>query len=146
MLRAAIAAQTVVGIEAAVTAAIGQVLADGAAEAASDAVAAAADTADAVAAVASVRADATFLHRNTLHLKVKIAAVIAVQIVDQTEAAIAVDVAIRIAAATRIAARGVISIIAAPTLRVLPLPSILLKSLLCCPASRWRNIASVRCR
>jgi hypothetical protein len=121
-------------------------LEDAAAEAASDAAAAAVDTADAAAAAASARADETFLHPSTLRLKAKIAAVTGARIVEQTAEANVADAAIRIAAALKIAARGVISIIAVLTLRVLPLPLIPPRNLLCCLASLWRSIASAQCR
>jgi hypothetical protein len=120
---------------------------DAAAEVASDAAAVAvADTVDAAAEVVSARAAETFLHPSTLRLKAKIVAVIAVLIVDQIAEAIAVVAAIRIAAATKIVALGVISKIAVPTLRVLPLRQIPRKNRLCSRANRLPNTASVRCR
>jgi hypothetical protein len=124
-------------------------LEDAAAEAASDAAAAAVDTADAAAA-ASARADGTFLHPSTLRLRAKIVAATGArtveQTVEQTAEANVADAAIQIAVALRIAARGVISIIAVLTLRALPLPLIPPRNLLYFLASRWRSIASAQCR
>ena len=109
------------------------------------AAAAVADTVDAAVAVFA-RAAVTFLHRSTLRLRAKIAAVTVARIVGQTAEAIAAVVDIRIEVATRAVVRGAISIIAVPTLRVLPLQRILPKNRLYCRASRWPNIANVRCR
>jgi hypothetical protein len=145
LLRVAIAARTVAAIAAQTVAVTASILEDAAAEAASDAAAAAVDTADAAAA-ASARADGTFLHPSTLRLRAKIVAVTGARTVEQTAEANVADAAIQIAVALKIAARGVISIIAVLTLRVLPLPLIPPRNLLCCLASRSRSIASAQCR